>query len=381
MNRILLTATFLLVACSGGSSNGSGGGGGSATGGGTGGGGAGGSPGGGAGGGSAGGGAGGGSAGGGGGAAVGGGGGSIDAGLGPGEYTRTLPAWPSRSYDLKVPGGYDGGAGYPVILGLHGGGGNRASQRKLGCPGGVLTSSTCFDTLASSRGFLVVFPDGTGAPLAPNVRTWNSGGGANGWQCVSGYACNQNIDEQKYFADLLADLATVVPVNLQRVYATGISNGAAMAERLACQFPQSLAAIAPVAGGNQYSTTQSCTSKVSVLEIHGTADPCWLFDGGTASCADANPGAKIGIPATLALWRGNDGCGASSVDTALPDTTADGMHTVKRVFTCSGAAVELYEVVDGGHTWPGGYGYSTTVGGTTTDFAANPVILDFFENH
>ena len=41
--------------------------------------------------------------------------------------------------------------------------------------------------------------------------------------------------------------------------------------------------------------------------------------------------------------------------------------TVKRAFTCTGKALELYEVQDGGHTWPSGFGYSTTVGLTAQD--------------
>ncbi|MFT3840152.1 MAG: hypothetical protein QM723_24400 [Myxococcaceae bacterium] len=318
----------------------------------------------------------------GGGSASGGGGGStLDAGLPAGTYTRTPGNWPKRSYDLEVPGGYDGGAGYPLLLILHGGGGNRSAAKRLACPGGVVSSPDCLDAMALTRGFVVVMPDGTGAALAPDVRTWNSGGGANGWQCVSGAACNQNVDEFGYFTDVFADLASVVPVDLSHVYSTGISNGASMSERLACQFPSNVRAIAPVAGGNQYSTTQSCTSVTSVLEIHGTGDPCWPYDGGAVSCADTNPGAKISVDGTLAVWSANDGCDGGLTETPLPDTMADGTTTVHRVYACSGAALELYQVADGGHTWPNGYHYSQMVGLTAEDWSANPIILDFFQAH
>ena len=313
-------------------------------------------------------------------ASGGGGGGGFDGGLAPGTYTRTMPAWPDRSYDVEVPGGFDGGAGYPVLLVLHGGGGNRSAARRTACPNGVLTSPNCLDALALARGYLVVMPDGTGATLLPNERTWNSGGGANGWQCVSGNACKSNVDELGYFTDLLDDLASVVPADLSRVYSTGLSNGASMSERLGCQFPN-VRAIAVVAGGNQYSTTQSCAAVKSVLEIHGTADPCWPFDGGAVSCLDTNPGSKISVAQTLALWSANDGCDGGETDTALPDSTNDGTNTVHRVFACGAASLELYEVVDGGHTWPGGFPYSNMVGITATDWAANPVILDFFDSH
>lgn len=267
----------------------------------------------------------------------------------------------------------DGGA-LPAILMLHGGGGNRTAARRTSCPAGVITSPDCLDQLAAARGFLVVVPDGTGAIF----RTWNSGGGANGWQCVSGAACTSNVDERAYFTALLADVGQLVPLDLTRVYATGLSNGASMSHRLACEFSE-ISAIASVAGGNQFSTTRPCTRAASVLEIHGTADPCWNFDGGPVSCADTNPGSKISVPDTLARWPANNGCDGGGVITTLPDTTADGTLTVKHAYACSGAALEFYEVLDGGHTWPGG---ATSMNGlTATDWAANSVILDFFTAH
>jgi polyhydroxybutyrate depolymerase len=298
------------------------------------------------------------------------------------DFTRTMAAFPKRSYDVHVPGGYDGTTALPVILNLHGGGGSRASARKLTCPGGDEKSPDCLEPLADARGFFVITPDGTGGPLVPNVRTWNSGGGDGGWQCVSGYACNQDIDEAAYFTALLADVQTVVKIDAKRVYPTGISNGAGMSERLACELPQNVAAFASVAGGNQLSTTKACPPAKPVLEIHGTADPCWLFDGGTASCADTNPGAKIGVPDTIAGWVTRNGCTNTRTTTPLPDSTSDGMTTLHHVYACpAGKEIELYEVTGGGHTWPSGYSYSGTVGPTTTDFSANKVILDFFAAH
>ncbi len=318
-------------------------------------------------------------------------GGAIDAGSNDGggdsaavprDFTRTMPAFSKRSYDVHVPASYDGKTALPVILNLHGGGGNRTSARRLTCPGGDEKSPECLEPLADARGYFVITPDGTGAPLLPNVRTWNSGGGDGGWQCVSGYACNQNVDEVAYFTALLADVQTVVAIDAKHVYATGISNGAGMSERLACELPQFIAAFASVAGGNQFATTQACAPGKPVLEIHGTADPCWLFDGGVASCADTNPGAKIGVADTISGWATRNGCTTSRTTTSLPDTTNDGTTTLEHHYACpAGKEIVLYEVTGGGHTWPSGYSYSGTVGITSTDFSANHVILDFFDAH
>lgn len=316
---------------------------------------------------------GGGSANGGGGGSTGGGGGAtVDAGLAPGEYTRTLSAYPNRSFDLIVPA-VDGGV-HPAVFLLHGGGGNRNIARRTSCPAGDAGSPQCFDALAVARGFIVIIPDGTGAVL----RTWNSGGGSNGWQCVSGPACTAMIAEQAYFTAVLDEVASLVPIDLTRLHATGLSNGGSMSERLACQFP-GVSAVASVGSGNQWSTTNACTRAASVLEIHGTADPCWNWDGGPASCADNNPGSKISVPDTLAVWSRNNGCDGGEITMAIPDSTNDGTSTVRHVYSCSAAALELYEVLDGGHTWPGGA--ISGNGPTAMDWAANEVILDFFSAH
>lgn len=300
----------------------------------------------------------------------------------PGNYTRTLAAWPSRSYDVHVPPSYDGFTPLPVVFALHGGGGNRAGARTLACPRGDRSDPGCLDPLADARGLIMVYPDGTGAPLAPDARTWNAGGGDGGWQCVSGIACTQGVDELAYFTALLADLQTAFQIDRTHLFSTGISNGGAMSQRLACSLA-GIAAVAPVAGENQYATTESCSPAVSVLEIHGTADPCWSYNGGEAGCLDKNPGAKVGVPASIGGWIARNGCDPTPTDVTLPNSAADGTTTVQHIYRCSGAALQLYEVVDGGHTWPGGYQYSSAslIGLTSYDFSASEVILDFFAAH
>jgi polyhydroxybutyrate depolymerase len=274
------------------------------------------------------------------------------------------------------------------VLALHGGGGAAESARRITCPGGDLASAGCMDRVADRKGFAVVYPNGTAGPVLPNARTWNAGGGSGGWQCVSGYACNQRIDDIAYFDALVDDLLTVLHVDLKRVYATGLSNGAAMSHRLACERANRFAAIAPVAGGNQFSTTASCapSDPVAVLEIHGTADPCWAYGGGPAACAQTDNQNKIAIPQTVSDWVSRLGCAPTPATTDLPDTDpSDGTLThVDRYTACNGGAeVAFYRVENGGHTWPGGHQYQTAamVGPLARDFAANELMLDFFLAH
>ena len=303
----------------------------------------------------------------------------------PGHYyTRDVPGWINRPYTIYLPNNYSPSRQTPIVLMLHGGGGSSAGISKQTCPGGDLANPNCFYNLAGSKGFVTVFPNGTLSNLG--LRTWNAGGGASGWTCVSGSSCQNNEDDINYFRSLLQDLKTVVSVDNSRIFATGMSDGAAMCQRLACELSDKIAAIAPVAGGNQFSTTQSCSPvrAVPVLEIHGSADPVWSYSGGSNKGTlgiGATPGAFISITQTISGWTKRDNCIPPSQTSALPVVVNDGTSVLQTVFPAGDShEVVLYQIVNGGHTWPGGWQYypATIIGKVSQNLNANKVILDFF---
>ena len=190
---------------------------------------------------------------------------------------RKMPLWPARPYTVHLPPSYDGIQLHPVVIDLHGGGGNKKTARLSSCPNQNPKSPACLDRVADCEGFMVVYPDGTFEPSKDKqIRTFNAGGGADGNVCMSDYACETNIDDVRFFSDLLDALEANYRIDPTRVYVTGLSNGAAMSHRLACELSDRIAAIASIAGGNQFSTVRDCTPvrSVPVLEIHGTADRC-----------------------------------------------------------------------------------------------------------
>ena len=98
----------------------------------------------------------------------------------------------------------------------------------------------CLDRVALAAGMAVVFPNGTDARggrllSRGGMRTWNAGGGRDGTVCVSGDACKRGVDDVAYVRALLADVGARIDVDPKRVFATGFSNGAALAHRLACE--------------------------------------------------------------------------------------------------------------------------------------------------
>ena len=117
------------------------------------------------------------------------------------------------------------GAAPPLVVCLHGGFGQGAGM--------ALYSG--FDRVADRFGFVVAYPDG-------HRRSWNDGRGNTP-------AGRDGVDDVAFAAALLDQLSTRLAYDPRRVYVTGISNGAMMAQRLGCELPERIAAIAPVAGG------------------------------------------------------------------------------------------------------------------------------------
>lgn len=176
----------------------------------------------------------------------------LDVGAGD-QVACVTPGWLDRAFDLHVPQGWDGSSPLPVVLLFHGGGANRGTSNPTTCPGGDRASPRCFVAQAGARGIAVIVPDGTGNRPLRGIRAWNAGG-APGWECVSGGACEAGIDDVGYVGDVLAEVGRTIPIDPRRRYATGISNGGAIAHRLGCELAPPLAAIAPVGGANQSPT-------------------------------------------------------------------------------------------------------------------------------
>jgi polyhydroxybutyrate depolymerase len=297
------------------------------------------------------------------------------------QTQRDVPGWPGRPYDLFLPQAYGEVPLVALIVAIHGGGGNKRAQRKLSCPNGDLENPGCMNVLANRDGFAVAYPSGTGARVFRNSRTWNAGGGENGFQCVSGRACSNGIDDVAYFKAMLDDIGSAFQIDTSAVYVTGMSNGAAMAHRLACELPGRVAGIAAVGGANQYATLAPCTASTAVMQIHGSADSCWAYEGRETSCLDRNAGAKASVAGTVKDWAGRNGCRGTPAVAKVPDRSPDGTWTTVHRYQGCSKPLTLFLVENGGHTWPGGYQYfrEARIGKMSLDFSASEEIVMFFK--
>jgi polyhydroxybutyrate depolymerase len=186
-----------------------------------------------------------------------------------------------------------------------------------------------------------------------------------------------------YFNAMLDDIGANFQVDTDAVYLTGMSNGAAMAHRLACALPGRVAGIAPVGGANQYATVAPCAKPIAVLQIHGDADPCWRYLGGDTSCLDRNQGAMASVTDTVAGWAKRNACKGAPVVENLPNTSADGTSAAVYRYRACKEPLTLILIENGGHTWPGGHQYfrEKRIGKMSLDLNASEEIVNFFKAH
>ena len=260
-----------------------------------------------------------------------------------------------RTYRVYRPAGLRSSA--PLVIVLHGAAGT----------GQQAEDSYGWDAQADGGKFLVAYPDGI-------RRTWNVDP-----DCC-GVAARDDVDDVGFITKLAGSFGPLV--DPRRTYATGISNGAMLAYRLACDTV--FAAIGPVSGTMINPCPQP--KPISIIHIHGTADHTIPYDGGPGKRDNAGAGSRLpakidgpAIPSLIDRWRKTDGC-------AAPKSTSSGSVTTS-IATCPGGrAVELITIAGAGHQWPGSRPTPVAqrllgLDAPSTALRATPTIWTFFSEH
>jgi polyhydroxybutyrate depolymerase len=275
-----------------------------------------------------------------------------DSGPGTSDHTLLHDGLP-RAYRVHLPPRLPVGA--PLVIQLHGGGGNGRGLDRL----------TRFHALGDQERFAVVSPD------AVNHR-WNDGR----------VAANQ-VDDVGFVAALIDAVAAALPIDRSRVYAVGISNGAMLAARLAAQIPDRIAAFGQVAGTAAHDATRwwRPDRPVPFVQVHGTADPIIAYAGGPLPPrrrGGPDRGAAIGVNAWADLVTAHNGATGPDVEEVPPDVSVRRWQG-----PTAQSDVEFWAVEGGGHTWPGGYQYmpEAMIGPTTATFDATTAIWRFVSRH
>lgn len=246
-----------------------------------------------------------------------------------------------RNYRLYKPTGYSPQDKPPLVINMHGLGANAVQQQVY----------SLFDFVADTAGAMVCYPNGLN-------NSWNILGGAP--------------DDVHFIDTLIAHLHAEYNINLDRVYATGMSNGGFMTHLLACQLTHRFAAIADVTGSNTTPNQAACapSKKIPVLHVHGTADGIVPYNGSFG---------VVSVDNLMTYWAIHNGCDLMTDTVAIPNINSNDQCTAERITwrNCdSNTQVILYRVINGEHTWPGS---PIIIGVTNQDFNASEVIWQFFD--
>lgn len=237
-----------------------------------------------------------------------------------------------RSYIVYKPM-ISGNKDLPLMIVLHGGMGNAKYMEK----------TTGMNDIADTGQFIVVYPNGIGGRFGfmKKRRTWNAG------RCC-GRAVKQNVDDVGFIEKMIEDIDSKFSIDTRRVYVTGMSNGAMMAYRLACEIPDKIAAIIPVAGTLAVENCDSAKD-IPVLHIHGTEDKNVPITGGKGAGSIARV-AHRSLPDTVKLIIRSRQC------LAPEESTLSGEIQVSSYRCSNGAPVVMFLIKGGEHVWPGGHG-------------------------
>jgi polyhydroxybutyrate depolymerase len=284
----------------------------------------------------------------------------------PGQEQVTLTSGgAARSYYRHEPPTYQSTTPIPLVFDFHG-----YSESAY-----IQTILSGLGPYGDQHGFVTVTPTGLGA-----IPLWNTTLGSA---------------DMKFFGEMLDQVEATVCVDQNRVFVTGLSNGAFMTSAVACEYADRVAAAAPVAGIRNIKGCKPARP-VPVVAFHGTADPVVAYSGGLGPKGLALPapdgsGRTLGqtgtqglvtkepVPKMTADWAARNHCAPR------PTTTKVASDVTLIAYRCpDNATVELYRIEGGGHTWPGSTvtgAVGNLLGPTTFSIAADEVIWKFFEAH
>ncbi len=272
-----------------------------------------------------------------------------------------------RTFHINLPPGFDKKRAAPLVLALHGGGGEgRMFDQK--------TTAGTLTVAAAERGVVLVFPEGVD-------KHWNDGRPE-----IFG---DKFYDDVGFIAKVIDTMSDSYGIDPTRVYATGISNGGFMSVRLAMDLSERITAIAPVSAQISMALKDRTPAiPVSIMIVNGTDDPLVPFDGGHIRLFKfgRSRGEVLSTASSIEHFVRHNHCSQAPEIVRMPDKDEDDGTTVliESYTKCRDeTAVVLAKVIGGGHTWPGGSQYLNPriVGVVCNDINASELILDFFLKH
>lgn len=256
--------------------------------------------------------------------------GSAQWSIAPSTTTSTTVVSTARAYSKFIPSSYSKGTSLPLVVLLHG----------YGATGAMQESYMNFESVAETNKFILVYPDGT--VDSSGKQFWNATDA-----CCDFFSA---VADDVYLLSILKEMESNYSIDAKRIYFVGHSNGGFMSYRMACKYPDRIAAIASLAGASYFKTTDcGAKSPVSVLQVHGTKDGTILYDGGQI-LGTSYPGAV----ASASQWATFNQCTQNAVTRSTkfdlePNITGDETSVTAWTNCQNSSEVELWTMEGAAH--------------------------------
>jgi polyhydroxybutyrate depolymerase len=219
----------------------------------------------------------------------------------------------TRKVRLFVPQAYDGKTRLPLMLNLHGSTDNADNFAK----------SSGMEALADAEGFVV-------AGLEALAGMWNTP------------PADDMPDDVAYASATIDQVAKLLCIDLERVYASGFSGGGRTSSQLGCELPDKIAAIGPVAGVR---FPGPCPGRaMPVITIHGLADTTNAYAGE----GPEHPRWNESVEDAVLGWATKNGCSP----TRLVDDPPGVLSSYSYGKCQDGATVKLIRMDSVEHAYP-----------------------------
>jgi len=287
-----------------------------------------------------------------------------------------------REYFVYRPSHAEAGALLPVVIFMHGYGGSATGTEAEVTQG--------LNRYAEEYGYVMVYPQSTWfmsdtTDGAWEVTSWNhiSDGfdrGPAGPICTPDaekYPCPPECgscgecgwascnDDVGFLRQLVATVIREEPVDSQQIHVAGFSNGALMAQRVACEASQLFSAAALI--GGRVEPGFECTPEypLPLLQVNGGADESVPADGHASSSGYF----FASTASTTWFWTDEAACATEPRPWEIP-VIAD--EPVQCTLACGDTQHPVFDCLwpEGDHRWPGTPGFRGSNGYCVTTLQA-----------
>ncbi len=216
--------------------------------------------------------------------------------------------------------------------------------------------------VAEDAGLVVAYPEASG----------------DYWNTPNSPPAYWSVPDIPFVDALVEDVVARHGVDRGRVYVAGFSNGAIFAELYTCLRGNSVAGLGIVGAGMSADVSVSCPWEraVPTIVMFGDLDPQFFWDEGLAAGVG-----MLGGGGTASWLADRNGCDPTPSIVAVGEEVDDGTEVeLWRHEPCTtGATVDFYRIIGGGHTWPGSpLNLGPGFGRKTRRINASRTMTDFF---